>query len=140
MLKAYRTLSESFTIADVVQAARVYVRGLFEFLTVFDGRYQLAIHIPLYIYPTHWIAGSEWYQLRDIIAAYPDVQFIAKINVNSGPDTALNTDYVAGIGILNTGSNADHLKIIGYVYTSYGARLIADVKTDIDRWQTVLWF
>ena len=110
-------------------ATRQYVRA---------GKARLVIHIPLYIYPFHWITNNEWQQVSDLIAANPDIDFIVKINPNSGPDTSLNSDFIAGLNILTAGSNPLHMKILGYVYTSYGDRPIADVKTDIDRYQT--WY
>ena len=105
-------------------------------VAVGEGEHLFVVHIPLYIYPFHWVPASEWYQISDIMAANPNVLFILKLNVNSGPDTAVNTDYEAGIDILKGQGNDTHIKLLGYVYTSYGARAIADVKTDIDRWQT----
>lgn len=100
------------------------------------GKAKLVIHIPLYIYPFHWVPGNEWQQVSDLIAANPDVEFIIKINPNSGPDTSQNADFIAGLNILTAGSNPLHTKILGYVFTSYGARAIADVKTDIDRYDS----
>jgi hypothetical protein len=127
------TLSESITPLKTAGTAAL-VRPVSDKVTVGEGAYSLYVHIPLYIYPFHWVPGSEWYQLSDLMAANPDVLFICKINVNSGPDAALNTDYTTGIGILKSQGNDKHIKIIGYVFTSYGSRLMSDVKTDIDRW------
>ena len=129
--------SDTITVADssltrILSSARFNA----DRVTVGEGAYTLRIHIPLYIYPTHWIPASEWYQLSDLIAANPNVEFILKLNVNSGPDTAVNTDYEAGINILQDQGNISHIKLIGYVFTSFGSRAMADVKLDIDRWQS----
>lgn len=102
------------------------------------GKAKLVIHIPLYIYPFHWVENNEWEQVADLVAAYPDVEFILKVNPESGPGSSQNSDFTTGFGILSAGNNPLHMKIIGYVYTSYGSRPIADVKTDIDRY--VSWY
>jgi spherulation-specific family 4 protein len=96
----------------------------------------LACYIPLYIYP-NWYAGPtyNWTPLINAIVTNPTQQFVVVLNVNNGPDTALNTDYVHGITDL-TDAASGNLKILGYTFTSYGARPIADIKTDINRWNT----
>ena len=97
----------------------------------------LSCYIPLYIYPNWWTGiPYNWTPVINAIANNPTLQFVIVLNINSGPDTTLNTDYVHGITDLrNAALAADNLTILGYVFTSYGARLIADVKTDIDRWK-----
>lgn len=102
------------------------------------GKAKLVIHIPLYIYPFHWIENNEWEQVADLVAAYPDVEFVLKVNPESGPGSSQNSDFTTGFGILTGQGNTSHMKIIGYVFTSYGARPIADVKTDVDRY--VSWY
>jgi len=76
--------------------------------------------VPLYVYP-----GSDW---TTVATAASKVQIIAIINPNSGPDTSPDSSYSTYMSQL---TNAG-VEMIGYVYTSYGARAIADVKADID--------
>jgi len=97
-----------------------------------------ALYVPLFIYP-NWYAGStyNWTPLINAITLYPSVRFVVAINVANGPDTAVNTDYRDhGLLDLRNAANAagTDLKIIGYVFTSYGARAAATVDTDVDRW------
>lgn len=95
----------------------------------------LSCYIPLYIYPNWWVGPVyQWTPLINAIAANPTLQFDVVLNVNNGPDTVLNNDYVHGIADLVAAASSGNLKILGYVFTSYGARPIADVKQDIDRW------
>jgi hypothetical protein len=86
--------------------------------------------LPLYIYPLVWILGNAYEQLANIAKAHPSVGITAVINPDSGPGTAQNIDYVEGISILKDAG----IRVIGYVYTSYAGRAIADVEADIDRY------
>ena len=57
------------------------------------------------------------------------------VNVNSGPDVSLNTDYVQGLTDLYTaGQVNNNLTILGYVATQYGVKIIGNVETEIDNW------
>ncbi len=78
--------------------------------------------IPAYFYAT----SPYWTQLQ---SGSPTVG-IAVMNPSSGPGPRQNADYV------NTVNNtkAKGIKVYGYVYTSYGARRPAAVKSDIDKY------
>ena len=52
-------------------------------------------------------------------------------NPNNGPGTALNGDYAIAIAR----AQAAGVRVMGYVYTSYGQRSATAVKTDIARWK-----
>jgi hypothetical protein len=83
--------------------------------------------IPLYSYPT----DSAWSTLIDTNTS---LQTIAIINPNNGPvecNTSITDDYRIGIASLK----AHSIKVIGYVYTSYGSRDSITVKGDIDRYR-----
>jgi hypothetical protein len=83
--------------------------------------------IPLYSYPT----DSAW---NALINTNTSLQTIAIINPNSGPvecNTSISDDYRMGIANLK----AHSIKVIGYVYTSYGSRDTMAVKADIDRYR-----
>lgn len=79
--------------------------------------------IPLYTYPT----DSSWSQVIQAKAADPAVQMIAIINPDSGPGASANPDYQSGIQKLQSVG----ITVLGYVYTSYGARPINAVEADI---------
>lgn len=83
--------------------------------------------IPLYSYP----GEAAW----DLILEEGNstIETIAIINPSNGPvecNTTTANDYALGIAKLRGGA----VRVIGYVYTSYGARNIAEVKNDVDRY------
>lgn len=82
--------------------------------------------IPLYIYPT----PGAWDPLTTSITANTDVNFQVIINVDSGPGSTQYPDstYASAIANLNSFSN---VQTICYVHTSWSARAIEDVETDI---------
>ena len=87
----------------------------------------LKILIPLYSYPTWY--NPETYIWSDIAAAASQVPIMAIINPNNGPDSQPpNQDYVRGLEDLRQAE----VTILGYVFTQYGDRPIAEVKKDID--------
>jgi hypothetical protein len=83
--------------------------------------------VPLYTDPDH----SSWAALVAAKLAHPKVGIIAVINPNSGPGSAAQADYTAGIAKLI----AANIRVIGYVGTGYTAKTPAAVKTEIDRWK-----
>ena len=85
---------------------------------------KTSVLLPLYSYPTDWESNVN---LTNLISD-TDGQTIAIINPNNGAGLSQNTDYIAGIDYLY----AKNVKIIGYVYTSYGARSKQDIYDDID--------
>jgi len=97
-----------------------------------------ALYVPLFYYP-NWYAGStyNWTPLINAITAYPSLKFVVTINIANGPDVTVNTDYSAhGLVDLRNAATAagTDLKILGYVFTSYGARAGATVDADVDTW------
>jgi len=80
----------------------------------------LQLLVPLYVYP-----GSDW---DTVATAAAKVGVIAIINPNSGPDTAPDSSYTTYMKKLNTAGVIQ----VGYVYTSFGERVLADAKADID--------
>jgi hypothetical protein len=86
----------------------------------------LGVLVPAYFDPT---AGSAWGSLN---LAAQRVPLIAIMNPNNGPSTAPNAAYRQAITALR---NAGGL-VIGYVYSSYTTRAIAEVKADIDRYDS----
>jgi Spherulation-specific family 4 len=88
---------------------------------------QVKILIPLYSYPNWYDAKN--YLWREVAAAAKKVPIVAIINPNNGPGADKpNKDYQKGIEDLRKAK----ITILGYVYTKYGDRNIAEVKADID--------
>ncbi len=85
------------------------------------------ILLPLYIYP-NWYE-PESYVWSDVVSAAERVAIAAIINPNNGPDgQPPNEDYQKGLADLRE----TNITQIGYVYTLYGDRPLAEVKQDID--------
>ena len=88
---------------------------------------DLSILVPLYSYPSWY--NPPTYLWDDVAAAANQVPLTVIINPNSGPDGGPpNSDFVVGLNDLRSAG----VTILGYVYTSYGARNITNVKADID--------
>lgn len=113
------------------------------------------VMVPLYVYPgnTSW-TNPAWSAAVAAVKANPALHFYLVINPNSGPSNTsdpsgfnggycqvyndtnyiphgCNRDWTTHLASLNKRSNA---QTIGYVYTSYGARALDDVKADILEW------
>src|SRR2546425_10636959 len=86
----------------------------------------LGVLVPAYFYPA---SGSAWDSLN---LAAQRVPLIAIMNPNNGPSSSPNADYSRAVTALR---NAGGL-VIGYVYSSYTMRAIAEVKTDIDHYHS----
>ena len=82
------------------------------------------IMVPAYFYP-----GALWTSMSNAATRVP---LVAIMNPNNGPDTSQNPDYVAAVNSVRSAGG----KVIGYVYTSYGARATNIVQTDIDSYFT----
>ncbi|KAJ6611230.1 Spherulation-specific family 4 [Mycena sp. CBHHK59/15] len=98
------------------------------FLTVVPVHAKTGIIVPLYSYP---LTTATWEPLETAISTYPDVQFYVIANPNSGPGDANSQpdmNYQAGLVALRAHAN---VLLVGYVYTRYGARALADVQQDI---------
>jgi len=83
--------------------------------------------IPLYSHPF----DPAW---SSLLEANTTLETIAIINPKNGPvecNTTMSDEYQVGINQLKTHS----IKVIGYVYSKYGARPIDEVKTDIARYK-----
>lgn len=91
------------------------------------GGSPMKILIPLYTYP-NWYEPKNYLWL-DVAVAAEQVPIVAIINPNNGPDgNPPNEDYQRGLQDLR----AAKVSILGYVYTKYGDRPMAEVKRDID--------
>ncbi len=89
------------------------------------GAFCQRMFIPAYFYP-----GSLWNQAT---SGAPTVEIMV-MNPASGPGTSQDQNYVNAVN----NSLAAGIKVLGYVYTSYGARDPAVVKSEIDLYKT--WY
>jgi hypothetical protein len=87
--------------------------------------------VPAYFYPKNWIPGNDWARMTASVGAAP---ITAIMNPASGPGTAPNSDYVSAVAAFRAAGGT----LVGYVYTNYTARPLADVEADIDRY--FLWY
>lgn len=98
---------------------------------------SLFIALPLYLYPD--TDASAWSNVFAAIEAYPQIQWQAIINPDSGPGTVDSQSYpteqnqISGIAKLNSYSNVITL---GYVHTSWGQRAYSNVTSEIDIYTT----
>jgi len=76
--------------------------------------------VPLYVYP-----GAAWDQ---VAAGARSVKTVAIINPSSGPGGAPDSTYQTYMQKLHDAG----VDMVGYVYTSYGARALSAVKADVD--------
>ncbi|CAI7606686.1 unnamed protein product [Penicillium glandicola] len=84
------------------------------------------VFVPLYVYP----APEAWTPLENVISAHPDVNFTVVINPGNGPgpDSLPDANYTREIPKLTAYEN---VRLLGYVYTSYGKRNVSAVRKDI---------
>ncbi|KAJ5154294.1 Spherulation-specific family 4 [Penicillium coprophilum] len=84
------------------------------------------VFVPLYVYP----APGAWAPLENVISSHPDVNFTVVINPGNGPgpDSLPDGNYTREIPKLTAYEN---VRLLGYVYTSYGKRNVSAVRNDI---------
>lgn len=82
--------------------------------------------VPLYIYPS----PGAWEPLFQAARNSPSVSFIVVVNPCNGPgvEALPDSNYRNVLAQLSTFPN---IQVLGYVYCSYGSRLISDVQKDI---------
>ncbi|RUM44192.1 MAG: hypothetical protein DSY46_06215 [Hydrogenimonas sp.] len=90
------------------------------------------IFIPLYSYPKWWAGSGSyiWQKIIDVKKRHPDIEVVAIVNPFSGNFKEKNRDFVEGIHELT----ANGIKVVGYIYTSYGERPLQEVFENIERW------
>src|SRR3954467_8305152 len=85
--------------------------------------------VPSYFYPTG--AGDNWSRMNSAAA---QVSLTAILNPASGPGTGVDSNYVHSLQSLHAAGG----NVIGYVSTSYAARPLATVETEIDKYMS--WY
>jgi hypothetical protein len=88
--------------------------------------YALGIMVPAYFDP---VRNSNWEVLNQAAARVP---LVAIMNPNSGPGASPRASYTTGVDALRRFGG----QVIGYIYSSYGARPLAAVKADVDRYDS----
>ena len=86
--------------------------------------FALEIVVPAYFYPS---PGSDWGRMTAAVSQAP---ITAIMNPGNGPGNNLDANYTAVTNAF-TGAGGN---LIGYVYSSYGARPLNQVLADIDRY------
>ncbi|MBX3434481.1 MAG: spherulation-specific family 4 protein [Pirellulales bacterium] len=86
----------------------------------------LEIVVPAYFYP-----GPLWTQLN---AAAGQVPLTAIMNPFNGPGNSRDMNYVNAVNALRAAGG----RVIGYVYSGYGMRPLAEVTADVDRFAS--WY
>jgi hypothetical protein len=88
--------------------------------------FALGLLVPAYFDPD---TGSAWDALNQAAQRVP---LVAIMNPNNGPSTSSDAAYRRALSALRNAGG----QVIGYVYSSYTARPIDEVKTDIDRYDS----
>ena len=82
----------------------------------------MEILVPAYFYP---VPGSPW---NDLTLAAPRVPIVAIMNPGNGPGTSADNSYRQAVNALRNAGG----RVIGYVYSSYTRRPLAEVKADVN--------
>ncbi len=88
-----------------------------------DGSKQGVVLIPAYFRP-------ETGDFLKLVYSKPGKTVIAALNIDNGPGTGIDESYVWAVEKLVENG----ITPLGYVYTSYGARAVGEVKEEIDKW------
>lgn len=91
---------------------------------------DLRVLVPAYFYP---LANSPWTRLSTAAAAHPG-RIAAIGDPFNGPGLAFDPSYAAAFADFRANGGT----LLGYVYTSYGARPLAQVLADMDQW--LAWY
>jgi hypothetical protein len=87
---------------------------------------NMKVMVPAYFDPS----GSDYWDRLAAQAALMPGCLYAIANKNNGPDSSYDTAYATAINNMHKNQG----KVIGYVYTNYGAIPLATVESDIDKW------
>ena len=84
------------------------------------------LYVPLYVYPAG--EGATAYdRIINARLAHPSVPVVVAINPGSGPGRQRDENYVLAVSRLRQAG----ITVIGYVYTSWGKRMLSEVAADI---------
>ncbi|MBI4755911.1 MAG: spherulation-specific family 4 protein [Betaproteobacteria bacterium] len=105
------------------RCARLLV-GLVAGLAAYHAQ-ALELLVPAY-FRSDW-TPNYW---ANLTASAPSASIWAVFNPGNGPGGSADATYQSAIGSFNSAGG----HTVGYVFTSYGSRNIADVKQDVDRY------
>ncbi|CAG8073709.1 unnamed protein product [Penicillium nalgiovense] len=125
-LKSKRSRFILATVALIVIIAAVVPSVVVTTLKKNSMGPKAKVFVPLYIYP----APAAWAPLENVISTHPNVNFTVVINPGNGPgpDSLPDGNYTREIPKLTA---YDNVRVLGYVYTSYGKRNVSAVRKDI---------
>ncbi|KAK4676641.1 hypothetical protein QC764_402219 [Podospora pseudoanserina] len=88
------------------------------------------ILLPLYIYPS----PDAWTPLLLAANRHPTLQFLVVVNPSNGPGEGDRPDenYVR---VLQQLRDVENVKLVGYVYCSYGKREQGEMRRDVERYK-----
>src|SRR6185436_17878920 len=123
----FATKAEFNSLAVSVQAIADRVTKLETPVTPPPPTGKTVLYAPMFMW-----AGAEWDKLTALKQKYPSQEIVACFNPSNGDFTGRDTTLGNGLAKWK----AAGIKIIGYVYTKYGARPAADCKKAIDNYKT----
>jgi len=91
-------------------------------------RYHQKLLIPLYSYP---FVDDTWGSVVSLKQNNPLLEITVIVNQSNGNFTQQDSNYAEAIKLLSE----NKVRVVGYVYTSYGERDIAQVQENIDHWK-----
>lgn len=92
---------------------------------------QVGIMLPLYIYPSDiYNDTTVWGKMFSVKRANKDIPMIVIVNPNDGAGSVVDGNWT---GAIRKSIGAGVIPV-GYIYSSYGLRPIAEAKADIDKW------
>ncbi len=87
------------------------------------------ILVPLYIYP----APTSWDPLFSSAFSRPNLQFVVIVNPSNGPGAAVpDPNYLTALRRLSSFPN---VRILGYLYCSYGERPFLHLQSEIETYK-----
>src|SRR3954466_3215383 len=81
--------------------------------------------VPAYFYPTG--VGDDWSRMT---TAAKQISLTAIMNPGNGPGTVVDSNYVNVVNSLRGAGG----RVIGYIYSDYGNRSLATLKSEVDTW------
>jgi hypothetical protein len=113
-----------FIVSNLTFAGHKNGTGYYD--TLAGDSLKMKVIVPAYFDPS----GSDyWTRLAAQAAKMPGCLY-AIANANNGPGSSYDASYATAINNMHQNEG----KVIGYVYTNYGAVPFSTVKSDIDSW------
>lgn len=89
--------------------------------------------VALYMYPSS-TGATYWQQVYDQKVLHPSVPMVANFNPSSGPGSAKDSNIASWVAKLRSVG----VIMIGYTYDNYGARSLASINADADKYHN--WY